>query len=117
MRQKLATLAADPHGPATLDALMRLQQSAVEHVSNAPELRPIEVSDREDAIADWLADHAIADGWDLAPTFVRPGSTPAGWTRSRPVSRTRAPWSSPCGGSTITRFKVHLPLHSPDPTA
>ena len=36
MRHKLAALAADPHGIATLEALMQLQQSAVEHVSNAP---------------------------------------------------------------------------------
>jgi len=73
MRHKLAMLAADPRGIATLEALMQLQQVAVENVSRAPDLTPIEVSDREDAIADWLADHAIADGWELAPTFVQAG--------------------------------------------
>ena len=38
----------------------------------------MEASDREDAIADWLDDHGIDGGWDLAPTFVQAGLD-AGW--------------------------------------
>ena len=35
----------------------------------------MEASDREDELGDWLEDHGVAGGWDLAPTFVagRPG--------------------------------------------
>ena len=39
----------------------------------AQAMSPMEASDREDAIADWLADHGCRDGWDLAPTFVAGG--------------------------------------------
>ena len=36
-------------------------------------LTPLEASDREDAITDWFDDHGVADGWELAPTFVAAG--------------------------------------------
>ena len=44
-------------------------------VAKAPSLTPLEASDREDDVGDWLEEHDIADGWDLAPIFVagRPG--------------------------------------------
>ncbi len=45
----------------------------MERVAKAPSLSPIETSDPEDAITDWLDDHGIADGWDLAPIFVQAG--------------------------------------------
>jgi signal transduction histidine kinase len=33
----------------------------------------MEAADREDALADWLADHGVDGGWQLAPTFVQAG--------------------------------------------
>jgi signal transduction histidine kinase len=33
----------------------------------------MEASDREDEISDWLDDHGVRDGWELAPTFVAAG--------------------------------------------
>jgi signal transduction histidine kinase len=78
MRHKLGTIAAGPYNRATLETLIRLQEEAVEHVSKAPSLSPIEASDREDAVAGWLDAHGIAGGWDLAPTFVQAGLE-AGW--------------------------------------
>jgi len=45
----------------------------VERVAKAPELSPMEASDREDAVGEWLEDHGISGGWDLAPTFVSAG--------------------------------------------
>jgi len=41
-------------------------------------LTPIEAGDREDALSDWFDEHGIADGWDLAPTFVQAGLD-VGW--------------------------------------
>ncbi len=73
MRHKLGTIAAGPYNRATLDTLIRLQEEAVEHVSKASALSPIEAADREDALADWLDAHGIGAGWDLAPTFVQAG--------------------------------------------
>lgn len=36
-------------------------------------LDPIEQSDREEAVTAWLEDHAIAEGWELAPALVSAG--------------------------------------------
>jgi signal transduction histidine kinase len=73
MRHKLALIAAGPYDRATLETLVRLQEDAVEHVSKAPVLSPLEASDREDQIAEWIDDHGLAGGWDLAPIFVAAG--------------------------------------------
>src|SRR5215831_10482908 len=57
MRRKLGFIAKGPYEPATLEALIKLQERAAETVAKAPTLSPIEAADREDAVADWLEDH------------------------------------------------------------
>src|ERR1039457_6334818 len=69
MRSKLRMIAAGPYDRAALEALVRLQEDAAERVSKATTLSPIEMTDREDVIGDWLGDHGISGGWELAPTF------------------------------------------------
>jgi signal transduction histidine kinase len=59
-------------------ALIRLQEEAADRVPKAPALDPIATSDAEDAVADWLDDHGIDGGWDLAPVLVPAGRDP-GW--------------------------------------
>jgi signal transduction histidine kinase len=61
-----------------LGALIRLQQQAVERVWKAPALSPLEASDREDEVSDWLQAHGVAGGWQLAPIFVQAGLD-TGW--------------------------------------
>jgi signal transduction histidine kinase len=78
MRHKLGTIAAGSYDRTTLEMLIQLQERAVDLVSKAPALSPIEASDREDGIADWLDRHGVADGWDLAPAFVQAGLD-TGW--------------------------------------
>ncbi len=73
MRHKLGMIAAGTWDPAMLDVLIRLQEDAVERVAKAPKLGPIEASDAEDVISDWLQDRGISDGWELAPVFVQAG--------------------------------------------
>jgi signal transduction histidine kinase len=73
MRHKLGLIGAGKWNKATLQTLIQLQERAVELVAKAPSLSPIEASDREDAVTDWLDEHAIAGGWDLAPVFVQAG--------------------------------------------
>jgi signal transduction histidine kinase len=73
MRHKLAMLADGGIDPKTLPALVQLQEEAVERVAKAPKLGPIEASDREDELGDWLEDHGVRGGWDLAPTLVAGG--------------------------------------------
>ena len=73
MRHKLGMIAAGKWDRTKLETLIRLQEEAADRVPKAQALSPLEASDREDAIADWLADHGCRDGWDLAPTFVAAG--------------------------------------------
>jgi signal transduction histidine kinase len=71
MRHKLGLIANGRFDPATMDALVRLQEEAAERVPKATALDPIEASDREDVISDWLDDQDVRDGWQMAPTFVQ----------------------------------------------
>jgi signal transduction histidine kinase len=73
MRHKLGMIAAGKWDRTTLETLIRLQEEAADRVPKAAVLSPLEASDREDAITDWLEDHGCRDGWDLAPTFVAAG--------------------------------------------
>jgi signal transduction histidine kinase len=73
MRRKLAVIAAGPRDRKTLTSLVGLQEEAAERVAKAPTLSPLEASDREDAITDWLDDRGISDGWQLAGTFAQAG--------------------------------------------
>jgi signal transduction histidine kinase len=73
MRHKLRMIASGPFDRATLETLVRLQEEVTELVPKAPTLTPMEASDREDAISDWMDDHGISGGWEIAPTFVAAG--------------------------------------------
>jgi signal transduction histidine kinase len=73
MRHELATIASGSYDPSTLKSLVRLEDFAVENLPNAPKLTPLEASDLEDRLGEWLISHRIADGWELAPVFVQAG--------------------------------------------
>jgi signal transduction histidine kinase len=73
MRRKLALIAGSPHPPMALAALVGLQEEAAERVAKAQSLGPLEAADREDALTDWLDEHDISSGWELAPIFVQAG--------------------------------------------
>ncbi|MGH3241164.1 MAG: ATP-binding protein [Spirillospora sp.] len=69
-QQSLADLAAQGVDCTHLSALVALR----------PELRPqaarrspLEVSDAEDELGDWLEEHGVGDAWDLAPGLVAAG--------------------------------------------
>src|ERR1700731_101600 len=73
MRHKLGMIAAGSWDRTTLVTLIRLQEEAADRVPKAQALTPLEASDREDAIADWLDERGCRDAWQLAPTFVAAG--------------------------------------------
>jgi signal transduction histidine kinase len=73
MRGKLAHLATSDVDPKALVALTDLQEAAVEKMAKAEKLTPMQVGEAEDEVTDWLEDHGISDGWDLAPTLVAAG--------------------------------------------
>ena len=73
MRRKLAHLATADVDPKALVALTELQETAVERMAKAEKLTPTQVGEAEDELSDWLEDHGIDDGWDLAPPLVAAG--------------------------------------------
>jgi signal transduction histidine kinase len=76
MRQKLAMLAKEEVDPRLLGLLVDVQEDAVRAVAEAPKLTALEESEHEDALNDWLDEHEVPNGWELAPTFVGAGATP-----------------------------------------
>ncbi|MFF5446428.1 ATP-binding protein [Streptomyces sp. NPDC012888] len=76
MRHKLTLIARGPYSRETIAGLIEVQERTVERVakaSAAPAPSPLEASDREDELADWLDDHGVPEGWRVAPTFVQAG--------------------------------------------
>lgn len=72
-RHKLAALARGDIPRERLAVLVDLQEDAVERCAKATELSPIEASDREDEVGDWLEQRDVPMAWDLAPTLVAAG--------------------------------------------
>ncbi len=58
---------------AQRQSIVELQQSAIAYRASAPVLNPLEQSDREDALADWLEQYKIPKAWEVAPTLVAAG--------------------------------------------
>ena len=73
MRHKLGILTRQPYHQETLEHLIDLQERAVERVAKAPALGPMEASDAEDAVSDWLDGYGIQGSWNLAPVLVQAG--------------------------------------------
>ncbi|MGB8387226.1 ATP-binding protein [Mycobacterium sp.] len=79
MRQKLVMLADGTVTPEALQALVRLQEEIAAQVAKSASyqsgqhLSAIQTADTEDAVGEWLEDHGIDGGWDMAPTFVEGG--------------------------------------------
>jgi signal transduction histidine kinase len=75
MRHKLAMLAHDEIDPRLLELLVDVQEEAVAAVAKAPTLSPMEESEREDELTDWLAEHGVREGWEIAPVLVSAGTS------------------------------------------
>ncbi|MFI5799146.1 ATP-binding protein [Streptomyces sp. NPDC051677] len=73
MRHKLGLIAEGPFSRDALASLIEVQERTAERVAKAPALTPLEASDREDALTEWLEDHGMDHGWQYAPTFVQAG--------------------------------------------
>jgi signal transduction histidine kinase len=75
MRKKLAMLADGTVTPEALRALVRLQEEVAEQVgkSASHKLSAIQTADLEDSVGEWLEDHGVDGGWDIAPAFVEGG--------------------------------------------
>jgi hypothetical protein len=73
MRHKLAVLAGSELGADELKHLTDIQEEIVERMPTVPELSPLQTSDREDKLVDWLDDNGVTSGWEIAPILVAGG--------------------------------------------
>jgi signal transduction histidine kinase len=73
MRSEIGTVIRSDLTAGQLEAIANLAGRALEHRKDAPQLSPLEASDREDELASWLEDHGVADSWEIAPTLVAAG--------------------------------------------
>jgi signal transduction histidine kinase len=77
MRHKLAILAGSDLDAVQLKRLTVMQEEIVDRMADIEQLSPLETSDREDVLGEWLDEHDIPNSWDLAPIFVGGGVTVA----------------------------------------
>jgi signal transduction histidine kinase len=73
MRYKLAVLADGRLDGSRLHALVELQDAAVRRATLARPVSALAATDAEDELSDWLDEHSVEGGWDLAPTLVAGG--------------------------------------------
>ena len=53
--------------------LQELQQTALSKMNQGLQLSPLEQSDREDTLIDWLDEQRVNQSWEIAPTLVSGG--------------------------------------------
>lgn len=70
LRNKLALLADGSMSLASMQALVDIGNAAAATSTAAQGLTPLQKSDREELLADWLTDHGVDDAWDIAPVFA-----------------------------------------------
>jgi signal transduction histidine kinase len=88
MRHKLAMLSEGKIDGEALRSLTVLQEDFVARIDGQVELSPLERSDREDTLGEWLEAHGVSQPWDLAGVFVPAGMGPEDLDR---VAATVAP--------------------------
>ncbi|HEY7325698.1 MAG TPA: ATP-binding protein [Streptosporangiaceae bacterium] len=73
LRHKLPAIAAGRHDDGVLQVLVKLLDETTGPGAHRAAPGPLEASDLEDALTDWLDDHRVTSGWQLAPAFVQAG--------------------------------------------
>ncbi|MGH3388243.1 MAG: ATP-binding protein [Actinomadura sp.] len=73
LRYKLAKLADGRLDGRRLHALVELQDAAVRRAATARPVSALAAADAEDGLSDWLDEHQVDGGWDLAPILVAGG--------------------------------------------
>jgi signal transduction histidine kinase len=77
MRHKLAALADGRLNADDLIQLASLQEEAVEMLAKQPKLTPMQASDAEEVVEEWLDSHGVRASWEIAETLSVAGIGPA----------------------------------------
>ena len=78
MRDKVGVMVRSQLPAHQLEAIADLAGEALERRREAPILSPLETSDREEELADWMEDHGVTAASAMAPTLVAAG-VDLGW--------------------------------------
>jgi signal transduction histidine kinase len=76
VQSRLLKLCEDQFSEVQRQSLITLQQTAIAHMETCIRLDPLEQSDREDALTDWLDQKDIPNAWKLSPLLVAGGIDP-----------------------------------------
>jgi len=71
LRHKLPAIAASRHDDMVLQRLVKILDEARLEGGQGAAPGPLEAADLEDELTDWLDDHNVTNGWQLAPAFVQ----------------------------------------------
>ena len=75
LQKKMLSLRGKQFSSHHRQLLQKLQQQALD-TANDRSLSPLELSDREDSLADWLENKGVEDAWELVPSLVDAGIEP-----------------------------------------
>ncbi len=70
LRNKLALLADGSMSLRSMQALVDMSNVAADSLTVAHDLTPLQKSDREEVLGEWLDERGVADAWDIAPVFA-----------------------------------------------
>jgi signal transduction histidine kinase len=73
LRKEIGNVIASDLSDSQLTAVAALASRAIDGRAEAPQLSPLEASDREDEMGDWLDDHDVPGAWEIAPVLVSAG--------------------------------------------
>ncbi|UBF26192.1 cyclic nucleotide-binding domain-containing protein [Kovacikia minuta CCNUW1] len=73
VQSRLLKLCEDQFSAAQRQSLISLQQAAIAQMQACTRLDPLEQSDREDTLTDWLEQQGVDDAWKLSSTLVAGG--------------------------------------------
>jgi signal transduction histidine kinase len=105
LRHKLPAIAAGKQDDEVLQLLVKILDEANLEAGQRAAPGPLEASDLEDALTDWLDDHNVANGWQLAPAFVQ-AAIGTGQLDDLAAAAVRAADDGPVGATTLER-SVH----------
>ena len=73
LQQNMLSLRGKQFSAAHRQLLAELQQQAISQLNDEQSLSPLEQSDREDELSDWLEDRGVNNAWELSPSLVTAG--------------------------------------------
>ena len=73
LQTQMLSLRGKNFTPQHRQILQELQTKALQNMAQGSQLSPLEQSDLEDSLADWLEDMGISNSWDIASNLVSGG--------------------------------------------